>query len=238
MDFTKNLGIRIRKKREEKGFSQNYLANALNVTRQAISKWETGENAPEISQIVALSNLLDVTTDWLLGSFSNQEGNIEASIFLSSIPGLTKKIDSMEDKESIIWVNGIYQGLTESILQFDGIPIKYMGGGLLAIFTGRNNQMRAIQAAKLSQKVISADLKVALHFGSIILATMGYKEYAQKDISGKAVNATFRLLAIPSDSGVVASKELIEHSEYKEVANLRSEALKGFSSNIFVYDVF
>ena len=43
------LGQRIQKIRKEKGFSQEEIAEALEVSRQAVSKWETGTSTPDIS---------------------------------------------------------------------------------------------------------------------------------------------------------------------------------------------
>ena len=52
--------------RKKAGLSQEQLAEQMNVTRQAISKWETGEATPELSTLVALAREFGVSTDWLL----------------------------------------------------------------------------------------------------------------------------------------------------------------------------
>lgn len=46
--------------------SQEALAERVGVSRQAVSKWETGEAAPEIGKLLLLAQAFDVTTDWLL----------------------------------------------------------------------------------------------------------------------------------------------------------------------------
>ena len=61
------LGQRIRTQRERLGLKQHDIANALQVSPQAVSKWERGENAPDIAVLGELCTLLGVTTDWLLG---------------------------------------------------------------------------------------------------------------------------------------------------------------------------
>ena len=50
-----NLGERIQHLRKNRGLSQEQLADSLNVSRQAISKWETNQSSPEIENILALS---------------------------------------------------------------------------------------------------------------------------------------------------------------------------------------
>jgi len=52
--------------RKKAGLSQEALAERIGVSRQAISKWETGEAAPEISKLPMLARTFDVTSDWLL----------------------------------------------------------------------------------------------------------------------------------------------------------------------------
>lgn len=52
--------------RDKKGWSQEYLAKKLNISRQAISKWELGESYPDIENLIALSELFNITLDELI----------------------------------------------------------------------------------------------------------------------------------------------------------------------------
>ncbi len=52
--------------RKQKGWSQEELAEKLDVTRQSVSKWESAQSVPDISKILQLSELFGVTTDYLL----------------------------------------------------------------------------------------------------------------------------------------------------------------------------
>ena len=61
-----NLADRIQQLRREHGLSQEQLAEKLNVSRQAVSKWESAQAQPELDKILALSELFCVTTDYLL----------------------------------------------------------------------------------------------------------------------------------------------------------------------------
>jgi transcriptional regulator with XRE-family HTH domain len=60
------LGEKIQQLRKEKGFSQEQLAAQITVSRQAISKWEIGESMPDIDNVIQLSKLFGVSTDFLL----------------------------------------------------------------------------------------------------------------------------------------------------------------------------
>lgn len=60
------LSEKIRLSRKKKAMSQEELANLLNVSRQAVQKWESGASKPEIDKLVQISNLLDVSLDFLL----------------------------------------------------------------------------------------------------------------------------------------------------------------------------
>ena len=53
--------------RRREGLSQEQLADRLGVTRQSVSKWESGAAAPELSKLVALSELFSVSVDYLVG---------------------------------------------------------------------------------------------------------------------------------------------------------------------------
>lgn len=61
-----NLSDRIQQLRKARGLSQEELSAHLNVSRQAVSKWESGQSLPDLDRIVALSAFFGVTTDYLL----------------------------------------------------------------------------------------------------------------------------------------------------------------------------
>lgn len=62
-----SIGQMIRLCRKNKGFTQNELAELIGVSMQAVSKWETDAGMPDISQIVPLAKVLEVSSDKLLG---------------------------------------------------------------------------------------------------------------------------------------------------------------------------
>ena len=52
--------------RKKNGWSQEELAEKLNISRQSVSKWESGASIPDIDKIIAMSGLFGVSTDYLL----------------------------------------------------------------------------------------------------------------------------------------------------------------------------
>ena len=61
-----NVSEKIRTLRKSKGMSQEELAGQVNISRQAVSRWENGTALPDADNIVQLSKLFGVTTDYLL----------------------------------------------------------------------------------------------------------------------------------------------------------------------------
>lgn len=71
------FGQRIKHYRKNLGYTQSELAEAIGVTTQAISKWETDSSMPDISQIVPLARILATTTDILLGMDESEDKVID-----------------------------------------------------------------------------------------------------------------------------------------------------------------
>lgn len=60
------LGEKIMTQRKLRGWSQEELSNQLDVSRQSVSKWESGASVPDLDKILTMSQLFGVTTDYLL----------------------------------------------------------------------------------------------------------------------------------------------------------------------------
>ena len=60
------LGNRIQQLRKEHNMSQGDLADALDISRQSVSKWETDESKPDFDKIVPICELFGITTEELL----------------------------------------------------------------------------------------------------------------------------------------------------------------------------
>lgn len=64
--------------RKKKGWSQEELANKLNVSRQSVSKWESAASIPDLDKILRMSEIFEVSTDYLLKEAIEEEGEAPA----------------------------------------------------------------------------------------------------------------------------------------------------------------
>lgn len=71
----KNLGEMISSLRKEKNMTQNDLAEKMNVTDKAVSKWERNLSCPDINSIPKLAEVLGVSVEELLNAQSKQENS-------------------------------------------------------------------------------------------------------------------------------------------------------------------
>lgn len=71
-------GRRIIELRRQQGLTQEQLGHLVNVSGQAVSKWENGDSLPDITLIVKLAGILHCTTDYLLGA--SMDNNVERYI--------------------------------------------------------------------------------------------------------------------------------------------------------------
>lgn len=76
MDFSEKI-LSLRKSR---GLTQEQLAEKLNVSRQSVSKWESGQAIPELETIVTLCRVFDITTDYLLKPSEMDELSIKTEM--------------------------------------------------------------------------------------------------------------------------------------------------------------
>ena len=61
-----NIADRIQYLRKQNGLSQEDLADKIGVSRQAVSKWESEQSTPDLDKIIVMSDLFEVTTDYIL----------------------------------------------------------------------------------------------------------------------------------------------------------------------------
>lgn len=75
-----DLSEKIFKMRKANGLSQDELSDQMSVSRQSISKWESGQSTPELDKIIKLAEIFDVTTDYLLQASETDELIMKTSI--------------------------------------------------------------------------------------------------------------------------------------------------------------
>ena len=102
--------------RKKNGLSQEELAEKIGVSRQAVSKWETGDALPEITKLKALADTFNVTVDFLLDEekteFLQQNEVRSVSILDKYADGIENCVDNISSKSGTFfkkygWISGI-----------------------------------------------------------------------------------------------------------------------------------
>jgi len=192
--FLEGIGERIRSQREKRGLKQQDIANALHISPQAVSKWERGENAPDVALLGPLARVLGMSVDWLLAVNESGKDEFEATVLATSVLGAYEKSIGMAPRDFATWANGIFYPLTEITLRHDGVPVKYLGDQYLCFFSGPGHADRALKTALRAKSVLAAALKVGLATGRIYLGSVGHPDYARPDIMGEVVNIAFLVM--------------------------------------------
>jgi transcriptional regulator with XRE-family HTH domain len=118
--------------RKKAGYSQEALAEKLSVSRQAVSKWETGESQPELSKLAALATLFGVTADWLISeeepepSAQNvQLASATSSNWVESVPGVLGKLIRKYG-----WIFGVYLAVGGALMAIIGAIARWVAIGM------------------------------------------------------------------------------------------------------------
>jgi transcriptional regulator with XRE-family HTH domain len=121
--------------RKRAGLSQEALAEKLDVSRQAVSKWETAEATPELSKIPMMAKIFGVTADWLLseeeefidpraGEYKHEEYNAESQKF-SATPSWVDDLPNTAGRfvRRWGWLLGVYIAILGGIIAILGAII-------------------------------------------------------------------------------------------------------------------
>ncbi len=125
--------------RKKAGLSQEALAEELGVSRQAVSKWETGDAVPEIGKLVSLAKTFDVTTDWLLSEEEpEEEPEFKTNYYKESVEWKADDSTGTERFEKVAdnWMDAVPGVLGKLVRRFGwiaGVYIAISGGGLAGI---------------------------------------------------------------------------------------------------------
>ena len=71
------LAEKISEGRKKNGWSQEELAEKLSVSRQSVSKWESGQSVPDLNRILEMARIFGVTTDYLLKDEIEEAENVD-----------------------------------------------------------------------------------------------------------------------------------------------------------------
>jgi transcriptional regulator with XRE-family HTH domain len=126
--------------RKKMGKSQEGLAEELGVSRQAVSKWETGESEPEIGKLRALASVFGVTVDFLLSDEDPREDATPAEeapretgarTWVDALPGVLRQLVSRYG-----WLAGVYLAVVGGIITLMGIALFLITGSMSHMMGG------------------------------------------------------------------------------------------------------
>lgn len=141
------LGEKLQALRRARGLSQEQLALALGVSRQAISKWENGESAPDLDRLRVLCAYFGVTTDYLIWDGAENAAQERAHAAPYSATGAERRAERDARRErirSFVRQNGHWAGYAVAVI----------GGALL---------LRSL----ISLAVMYAVMKKGMSFGGL-----------------------------------------------------------------------
>lgn len=136
--------------RRKAGLSQEALAEELGVSRQAVSKWETGDAVPEISKLLSLAKTFDVTTDWLLSEEEPEDNNTNTNYYQETVNwGNSEADDWMERVPGVLgkmvrkfgWIAGVYIAAVGAGFTALGAIMKTIVNSMMNGFNNAANSM-------------------------------------------------------------------------------------------------
>ena len=121
------IGKFIQECRKEKKLTQNELAEKLNITNKAVSKWETGRGMPDSSILLELSKILDVTVNELLSGEKLQVNEYKVKAEENIIAIVKEKDKNKKSNKKIIIIFSCILAILGLVVL---ILSRYMGGFL------------------------------------------------------------------------------------------------------------
>lgn len=126
-----NLGERIARLRREQGWSQEELAQQLGVSRQSVSKWESGQSVPDLDKVLRLSEIFGVSTDYLLKEPLPAEVPAAQPVLTEPEPVMLARRVTLEEAERFLAAKDATRGtiaLATALCILSPIPLLLLGG--------------------------------------------------------------------------------------------------------------
>ena len=122
-----NLGERIISLRKERSISQTELARRLNVSRQAVSKWEQGTSSPDTDRLIQLAEILGTEVEYLATGTHPEPGSVVLNV-----------VETVERVEEKVVVKEVIRHIPRKPVKKNPIDYWIVGGlgFLLGILVG------------------------------------------------------------------------------------------------------
>lgn len=157
-DYSKNLSANIAAFRKAKGFTQESLAEQLNITFQAVSKWENGQSSPDIMLLPQLADIFDVTLDQLFGKSTSMPNQGETKETKGTKAGFQEKSYTLPWEHDGIIRGVVFQG-HHLLQEFDDMSqyTFYIDGPVENVISYCNLASKHIQGNAVASNDIMAE---------------------------------------------------------------------------------
>lgn len=179
------LSEKIKELRKKKGLTQEDLANALNVSRQAITKWESGDGSPDIDNLKNIALYFHVSVDYLIDSTIEKVLDLKTKFQLAEV---------------FLFIFGICLGIVAKSFEFGFVMCLLMPGILACtaniVLNKKYEKENNILAQKeLQEKTLPTDM-----FGRILntnkeTKSLRIKQYLVNSILDISVIEIFTIIA-------------------------------------------
>ena len=222
------------------GFSDADLEK-INLIAGALSPVVEVFNAHQISLAVAQAYLGPRTGSRVLEGHITRGDieTIEAAILISDLRGWTRLNSELPPEEVVALANRYFERVAAAIDTNGGEILKFLGDGVLAIFTGSAETAckDALAAAKMAQDTAGdLDFGIGLHFGAVQYGNVGSAERIDFTVLGQAVNIAARVESLCGElQQPVLYSETFANALTGDSTEISHRVLKGLKEPIGIF---
>ena len=192
------IGTRIQTLRTQKGYTQEYLANQLGISRQAVHKWEKNETRPDTDNLILLAEILGTTVEYIA------VGDIKSNNNKKSIP---------------LWIKYIFVIIVTAVITFAATvlyianqPVSFDAGACGGGFATAVYDQYADRLVKDNYFYLTRDIK-----DKDVVSISPVRETRDVKYEGKAIYMSFDIVYTFSDfssKNKIVSLFLIRNSTF------------------------
>lgn len=205
------IGERIQKLRNSKGFTQEYVANVMGISRQAVHKWEKNETRPDTDNLILLADILGTTVEYIaVGNTDSESGNKK------------KKLPKAASYIIVIIITALLTFIG-TVLFIANRPVSFDAGACGGGFATAVYDQYAAELMKEYRFYLTRDIDDSF---PEILDIVPVRESRDVRYEGKAIYMSFDVKYIFSDQSVayaglhfVGERKWIQHYKWKLLNN-------------------
>lgn len=207
-DMNYRFGDKLIELRREKGLSQEQLAAYLDVSRQAVSKWEAAQTMPSIDKIIQIADLFGVSVDYLVRENTTNEDKNKTVVTTIDDTAVMAQLDEIK---AMVNKANVYEHKSKiTVFGFPLVHIKFSNNGRLAVAKGiiaiGNMSIGVVSIGAISVGLLSLgaiSFGLLLAFGGIAIGAFALGGLALGAVALGGVS-----IGIYSFGGLAVAKEI------------------------------